>query len=154
MCCLEKLIKKVTPKTFHDVAVHDDLDKADRWITPPSRSVEALFPGVKSPLQSLLNRREFFFFHSKGTMMLEFKLMVTEDEMNLMKVVIEEFLRKHQLPLDPYSPAYENQKFITKKLSAHYKRVNMSGLEEEITRQMLITRFLHKFLRESDTIIS
>jgi len=87
-------------------------------------------------------------------MMLEFKLMVTEDEMNLMKVVIEEFLRKHQLPLDPYSPAYENQKFITKKLSAHYKRVNMSGLEEEITRQMLITRFLHKFLRESDTIIS
>jgi hypothetical protein len=77
----------------------------------------------------------------------------TQDELNIYRVVLEEYLIRRGLPIDPYAEKAFIERRIESKVKEHYKRLDMSHLEDEIMKVKIVVRLVHKLIKQLDQAI-
>jgi len=72
----------------------------------------------------------------------------TKKELELLDQVFKGYLSKHKYPIDPYATKNDTFNKIYKQMALHWKRVDMSSLEDEAIKITSAVNCMHRIMRE------
>jgi len=83
----------------------------------------------------------------------EMQIRVSKEEIEIFRQILTEFLQRRNLPITPYAQFGTVQQIIAERIKSHYKRLDMSGMEEMIINMSLAVRIIYRFLRTTDHLL-